>query len=928
MKTKLLRFTKLPKLLFVGTLLTFTSSIYAQTDTTWHPGAGGGSMYTNNRVQIGNGLTIAGDLNTDTLKAKRVVSDTMKTSRIMPVDGDSLIHIGRNSIIYNNSSNNLGWTTSIAPKGFSIGNTALANGINSLALGYGASTTTAGIYSIALGYNASTSNTGATSLGSSATATGSYSMALGSSASALANSSTALGYSASATGYISTALGAFATASGSNSSALGCSSNATGTNSTALGNYATASGSNSSALGYGSIASANYSMALGYNAWAEANNSVALGNIISAQAANSIGIGNNINIDASATNAFVIGSGVNSSNQLFNNKVNSLMVGFNSDIPTLFVKGSSGVNTTGKVGIATTDPQQTLDINGTENIRTVTQNNALTRVLVCDQNNYGLVQYRDASTLIGSTGITGPTGSTGINGSTGTTGAVGATGSGSTGATGSIGATGIVGATGAIGATGSGSTGATGSIGATGADLNTHWTLSGNSISSGDFIGTTNAQDFIVKTNGAEKMRVQSGGNVGIGTTAPLSLLHVYGGDIFVNNSTSLNTTGPLGLLDVAGSMGDSYIDATGIILRMTRSDANYITASNAAGFFHFSTGGNNVRMTIDAAGKVGIGTTTPGYQLELSTNSAAKPFTNTWTVLSDIRLKKDTSSFKDGLSVIKKIHPVNYRYNGKGGTTDTTTVGIGVIGQQIQSVAPYTVGTFMAKLNPTDSMQTQFINFNSGPLLFVAINAIKELAVNDSIKDAEIKTIQASDSMNTALHDNQQKAIDSLRTKNQKQDSTITSLQNQISQLSSLISDCCNSHGNHGDHGDNLIPSGSNNPDQNNRSINANDVVQQGGTTLTDVELSNKNIVVLNQNVPNPFAEQTTISYYLPDNIQRSQILFFEQSGKIIKSVDLTEKGKGQLNVFANDLTSGIYTYSLIVDGQIVETKKMIKAK
>jgi hypothetical protein len=39
-----------------------------------------------------------------------------------------------------------------------------------------------------------------------------------------------------------------------------------------------------------------------------------------------------------------------------------------------------------------------------------------------------------------------------------------------------------------------------------------------------------------------------------------------------------------------------------------------------------------------------------------------------------------------------------------------------------------------------------------------------------------------------------------------------------------------------------------------------------------------------------------------------------------------ITAKGKGQLNVYANDLTNGIYSYTLIVDGKVFDTKKMIK--
>jgi hypothetical protein len=99
-----------------------------------------------------------------------------------------------------------------------------------------------------------------------------------------------------------------------------------------------------------------------------------------------------------------------------------------------------------------------------------------------------------------------------------------------------------------------------------------------------------------------------------------------------------------------------------------------------------------------------------------------------------------------------------------------------------------------------------------------------------------------------------------------------------------------------------------------------------QESTKITDVKLSNKNIIVLEQNVPNPFAEQTTISYHLPETVTRAQIVFFDLSGQIIKSVEISEKGTGQLNVFASDLSSGIYTYSLIADGVAIETKKMVK--
>ena len=54
--------------------------------------------------------------------------------------------------------------------------------------------------------------------------------------------------------------------------------------------------------------------------------------------------------------------------------------------------------------------------------------------------------------------------------------------------------------------------------------------------------------------------------------------------------------------------------------------------------------------------------------------------------------------------------------------------------------------------------------------------------------------------------------------------------------------------------------------------------------------------------------------------------MLFYNVAGKLIRSIELTDRGKGRLNVFASDLTNGIYTYTLVADGKIIETKKMVK--
>ncbi|MBS1651587.1 MAG: tail fiber domain-containing protein, partial [Bacteroidetes bacterium] len=92
------------------------------------------------------------------------------------------------------------------------------------------------------------------------------------------------------------------------------------------------------------------------------------------------------------------------------------------------------------------------------------------------------------------------------------------------------------------------------------------------------------------------------------------------------------------------------------------------------------------------------------------------------------------------------------------------------------------------------------------------------------------------------------------------------------------------------------------------------------------NIDLGNANTIVLSQNVPNPFAEQTTINYNVPTDFKTAQIIFNTTDGRILKVHSITTKGAGQLNVFANDLSSGMYSYYLIVDGNIIDTKKMVK--
>ena len=241
--------------------------------------------------------------------------------------------------------------------------------------------------------------------------------------------------------------------------------------------------------------------------------------------------------------------------------------------------------------------------------------------------------------VTGPTGNTGPTGAAGANGVTGATGSTGPTGIGIAGVTGPTGATGPTGVTGANGVTGqtgnTGADGVPGSTGATGADgavgptgntgptgpdwfitsatftdtgtftINTSvpsvitspnaaWLTTGNmgTVPGTNFIGTLDANDFVVKTGGAaainERMRVLTAGNVVVNNMTPSS------NDVFSSYaSSSAGAINPIGNTAIAGySLGASGIGVYGGNLSGAGVGVQgYVNTMNAIGVNGLSTG-------------------------------------------------------------------------------------------------------------------------------------------------------------------------------------------------------------------------------------------------------------------------------------------------------------------------------------------------
>jgi hypothetical protein len=85
---------------------------------------------------------------------------------------------------------------------------------------------------------------------------------------------------------------------------------------------------------------------------------------------------------------------------------------------------------------------------------------------------------------------------------------------------------------------------------------------------------------------------------------------------------------------------------------------------------------------------------------------------------------------------------------------------------------------------------------------------------------------------------------------------------------------------------------------------------------------------LLLEQNEPNPFNQTTIIRYYIPESAQRTNIVVKNMDGKTVGNFNITEKGYGTIQVNSGLLSAGSFYYSLIIDGSVIDTKKMILAK
>lgn len=262
---------------------------------------------------------------------------------------------------------------------------------------------------------------------------------------------------------------------------------------------------------------------------------------------------------------------------------------------------------------------------------------------------------------------------------------------------------------------------------------------------------------------------------------------------------------------------------------------------------------------------------------------------------LSDQAIKTNVQDLTGSLNKVLDMRGVSYDWNHTvHPELNLDSVNhVGFIAQEIAQIDPRL--TYLTD----DSL----LHVEYDKVVPILAEAIQELNDSIDVRDSIIDVLVTENSV-------QQTTINTLSAENASQQSTIDDLNNRLTQLENCLSG--------------ILPLLC---QLNQTAIQANTpAAQEEVRKNLNITLNNRNAIVLDQNVPNPFAEQTTINFSIPETVKKAQIHFYDGNGRFMNSVEVTERGLGSITVFGSDLSSGVYTYTLVADGQVVATKKMMK--
>jgi len=226
-------------------------------------------------------------------------------------------------------------------------------------------------------------------------------------------------------------------------------------------------------------------------------------------------------------------------------------------------------------------------------------------------------------------------------------------------------------------------------------------TVNNSSFRNNFVVGTQNNTPLVLNTNDTEKMRIDTIGRVGIGTSNLEYPFHLDAADRskdriytakFENSKTEEDLYNIVLFTQGASDTATGYLGTGGSTVNNSSFKNNFVVGTQNNTPLVLNTN-DTERMRIDANGNVGIGSNCdPYYKLKVNGEISA----NNWTSDSDRRWKKDIKTLDNSLDKIAALRGVSYQWRVDDFPNKNFSDGtqLGVIAQEIETVFPELVHT------------------------------------------------------------------------------------------------------------------------------------------------------------------------------------------------------------------------------------------
>lgn len=424
------------------------------------------------------------------------------------------------------------------------------------------------------------------------------------------------------------------------------------------------------------------------------------------------------------------------------------------------------------------------------------------------------------------------------------------------------------------------------------------WGLNGNAgtNASTNFLGTTDNVAFKIRTNNQVRMTINGAGKVGVGNGNPKSRLDVFGataaadtvpvGSFLVKKTGNFDIVGLRSTSAPAPSYGigmegnGNFIGAIGNggIFGLAgvsgaigvSGEALGTSAVDLTGVQGLTSGGNsNIGVYGNGSGGATADYGIFGEQPDTASNDYAlvgigDVFAWRYFIASDRKLKNNIQPVANALDRIKNIHASTYTFDHSKYAGKSLPFGTHI--------------GFMA-----DEVEQQFPELIKQGLLPAGVK--RGDRGNNSVQTVEDVKVVNYLGMIPVLT----QAINEQREIVEQKDAEINMLKSQLAQINARLSAIEN---------------------------------QQGSPVRKSVIVSGNS---LTQNEPNPFNHSTVIRYSVTDNTN-GVIIIYDANGKEVSrhSTD----SSGLVEIKAGKLAAGMYTYSLTVNGQVVDSRQMMITK